>query len=222
MTTDESLRSKRQDTRRQLPLEKCPDHDARVSDVDAELIRQSLCGDSHAFACLVNRHQGRLFHSMAYLVGNRAEAEDVVQEALLQCFLKLHTFAGRSEFYVWLYAIALNVARSRIRRRRVEISLDELCRPPGLEPVAEPSSDSAERREESELVQSALKAVGARHRAILILRDMEGFSYERISETLGLPVGTVRSRLHRARMALRRSYDRLTRSPALRAESGRS
>jgi len=209
MTMHDALQKKPCKARAGQPADATAAPRAKPNDVDAQWIREALSGDGQAFARLVNRHQQRLFNSMVYLVGNRAEAEDVVQDTLLCCYRKLHTFQGRSDFYVWLYAIALNVARTAKRRRKAEVSLDDLRHPRVFEPVAREPIDAAERSEQRDLVRAALQAVSPRHRAILVLRDVEGFSYDRISQTMGLPVGTVRSRLHRARLALRHCYHRL-------------
>jgi len=191
--------------------------DARAAtkpESDARLIDQSLGGDSRAFGHLVARYQHRLFNSMVYLVGDRAEAEDVVQDTMIRCYLKLPTFRRRSQFYVWMYAVALNVVRARKRRKRNEVSLEEMRRLRGIEPESKPPLDRCERREQIDLAQAALRSLGTPHRVILILRDVEGFSYERISQALDVPLGTVRSRLHRARLELRQQYHRMTKNPA--------
>ena len=172
---------------------------------DALLIDEVLAGDSSAFGELVLRYQDRLFNTLTYVVGSCEEAEDVVQDAFVQAFVKLGTFQRASAFYTWLYRIAFNLAVSRKRRRRPERSVDEVRDLTGDEPVddGEAPGDRLEHHESAEQVQAALERVSDEHRAILVLREMEGFCYEKIAEVLDLPVGTVRSRLHRARMALR-------------------
>ena len=172
---------------------------------DALLIDEVLAGDTSAFGELVLRYQDRLFNTLTYVVGSCEEAEDVVQDAFVQAFVKLGTFQRASAFYTWLYRIAFNLAVSRKRRRRPERSVDEVRDLTGDEPVddGEAPGDRLEHHESAEQVQAALERVSDEHRAILVLREIEGFCYEKIADVLDLPVGTVRSRLHRARMALR-------------------
>jgi RNA polymerase sigma-70 factor (ECF subfamily) len=172
---------------------------------DALLIDEVLAGDTSAFGELVVRYQDRLFNTLTYVVGSCEEAEDVVQDAFVQAFVKLGTFQRASAFYTWLYRISFNLAVSRKRRRRPQRSVDEVRDLTGDEPVddGEAPSDCLEHRESAEQVQAALERVSDEHRTILVLREIEGFCYEKIADVLDLPVGTVRSRLHRARMALR-------------------
>lgn len=172
---------------------------------DAQLIDQSLNGDSAAFGQLVRKHQDRLFNTIVHVVGCREEAEDVVQEAFVQAFVKLETFQGNSAFYTWLYRIAFNTAISRRRRKKVEVSVERSRELTGVEPVDEGDapSDRMEREDRVRQVRTALDALSEQHRSILVLREMEGCCYETISEILDLPIGTVRSRLHRARLQLR-------------------
>lgn len=172
---------------------------------DARLIEESICGDTTAFGRLVQRYQDRLFNTVVHVAGSREEAEDVVQEAFVQAFLKLVSFHGDSAFYTWLYRIAFNVAVSRRRRKRAEVSLDAQRAEAGVEAAddAEAIDERLLRQERAELVHAALNTLSEEHRAILVLRELEGFEYEQISEVLDLPTGTVRSRLHRARSQLR-------------------
>jgi len=172
---------------------------------DAQLIEKSLQGDSAAFGELVRKHQDRLYNTVVHVVGCREEAEDVVQEAFVQAYVKLNTFQGNSAFYTWLYRIAFNTAISRQRRKKVAVSVEQSREMTGSEPMdtGEAPGERLEREERVQLVQQALTVLSEDHRAILVLREMEGCCYETISEILGLPIGTVRSRLHRARLHLR-------------------
>lgn len=177
---------------------------------DAGLIAETLNGRTApvrqaAFGQLVRKYQDRLFHTVLHVAGVREEAEDVVQEAFVQAFLKLASFHGHSAFYTWLYRIAFNVAVSRRRRKKCEISLDANRGGTGHEPIdsLEAPGESLLREERAHLVRAALSRLSEEHRAILVLREMEGCEYEQISEILALPTGTVRSRLHRARLQLR-------------------
>lgn len=172
---------------------------------DAQLIDQSLSGDSAAFGQLVRKYQDRLYNTLVHLMGRREEAEDVVQEAFVQAYVKLESFKGHSAFYTWLYRIAFNTAISHQRKKKVEVSVDQSREQSGTEPIdtGDAPDERMEREERVGLVRRALDALSDQHRAILVLREMEGCCYETIAEVLELPIGTVRSRLHRARLQLR-------------------
>lgn len=181
-------------------------HGAEVSVYDeSQLIDQSLAGDSCAFGELVRTHQDRLFNAMLHLVGDHGEAEDVVQEAFVQAYVKLATFQRQSAFYTWLYRIAFNHAISRQRRKKTHYSMEHQRAAHGLEPADHDAlpTDRLERQERIDQLYVALGQLTPDHRAILILREIEGCDYEAIAEILDINIGTVRSRLHRARMQLR-------------------
>jgi RNA polymerase sigma-70 factor (ECF subfamily) len=172
---------------------------------DALLIEEALDGDSAAFGQLVRKYQDRLFNALAHMVGCAEEAEDIAQEAFVQAYVKLESFRQDSAFYTWLYRIAFNTAVSRRRKRRIEMSIDQGRELLGQEPVGdgEAPEERLLREEQAQQVHAALSALNEEHRAILVLREMEGCCYESIAEILEVPVGTVRSRLHRARSQLR-------------------
>jgi RNA polymerase sigma-70 factor (ECF subfamily) len=172
---------------------------------DDSLIDDALAGNRTAFGQLARKYQGRLYNTLLHLVRSPEEAEDVVQETFVQAFLKLETFQGRSAFYTWLYRIAFNLSVSRRRRRRPEVSVDQQRETSGYEPQ-DTGSEPGElllRAEEIAQVRQAIGRLSQEHRAILVLRDIEGCDYQTIGEILDLPAGTVRSRLHRARLQLR-------------------
>lgn len=172
---------------------------------DALLIEQSLAGDSAAFGQLVSKYQDRLYNTLVHVTGCPEEAEDVAQDAFVQAYVKLSTFQGKSAFYTWLYRIAYNLSISRKRRKRPEVSVDRIRESTGDEPLddEEGPGDRMEREERAGRIRLALQELSDEHRTILVLREMEGCCYETIADVLELPVGTVRSRLHRARMQLR-------------------
>ncbi len=176
---------------------------------DSQIIAEVLNGDPAAFEQLVRKHQDRLFNTIFHLIRDREEAEDVVQEALVKSYVKLSTFQGQSAFYTWLYRIAFNIALGKQRRKRTTTSVDEAREVRGLEPIddGERPGDRMEQAEQAQEVRRALDALNEQHRAILVLREMEGCCYEVISEVLDLPIGTVRSRLHRARIQLRQELE---------------
>jgi RNA polymerase sigma-70 factor, ECF subfamily len=172
---------------------------------DAQLIGETLAGHSAAFGGLVQKYQDRLYNTLLHVVGHAEDARDIVQDAFVQAFLKLDTFHGNSAFYTWLYRIALNTAATRRRRRKTAASIDQAREHNGIEPIdhGEGPGDLAQRRETRDQVRRALDELSEDHRAILVLREIDGCCYETIAEILDLPIGTVRSRLHRARLHLR-------------------
>jgi RNA polymerase sigma-70 factor (ECF subfamily) len=173
---------------------------------DAQLIKESLAGESQAFGKLVTKYQDRLYNSVVHVLGSAEDARDVVQDAFVQAFVKLNTFRGGSAFYTWLYRIALNRAISHCRRRRrPTVSIERSRETTGSEPVDSGDGPAAglEQQDRVTQVQRALSSLSDEHRSVLVLREMEDCSYENIAEILELPIGTVRSRLHRARLQLK-------------------
>lgn len=172
---------------------------------DSALVARTLGGEPAAFGQLVVRYQDRLYNSLLRVLGSAEDARDAVQDAFVQSFVKLDTFRGSSAFYTWLYRIAFNQAMSHARRQRPTRSLDDDRADCGREPVdggplPETRLDQSERAVQ---VQRALAELSAEYRTVIVLREMDGCKYEEIAEILELPVGTVRSRLFRARLELR-------------------
>ena len=172
---------------------------------DSDLIGAALAGDRAAFEGLVHRYQDRLYAAMVQVVGSPEEAEDVVQDAFVRAFLKLNTFQNNSQFFTWLYRIAFNSALSRIRRRKGTTSLDHVRDAAGEEPIDQfdGPDERMMRHERVTMVQLALQRLSEDHRAILVLREMEEHAYEDIAVILDISIGTVRSRLNRARTQLK-------------------
>jgi RNA polymerase sigma-70 factor (ECF subfamily) len=174
-----------------------------VSDLD--LLCRARNGDGGAFHELVDRHGASLFRLAFLLVGNGADAEDVVQETLMGAFRHLNRFRGHSSVKTWLRAILTNQAamqrRTRVRRKVVAL-LDEEGDSAALEEV--PEAGSAVEQTDARLdVQAVLSALSPEHRQVIVLREYEGMSYQEIAEVLGVPHGTVESRLFRAREHLK-------------------
>ena len=157
-----------------------------------------------AFGELVDRHADRVHDTLAKLLGDPHEASDAAQEAFLKAWRKLDTFRGESSFRTWLTRIALNAAASRRRtaaRRGARIGLPPVPR----EDARAPAPDAAALDEErDDAVRAAVASLSDDYRAVLVLKEFEELSYEAIAEAVGVPVGTVRSRLHRGRTELRR------------------
>jgi len=179
-----------------------------VSSDDHRLIAECLRGVTSAFGVLVRRYQDRLFHTVYRMVDNAEDAQDIVQEAFLNAYQSLDSFKGDSLFFTWLYRIAVNTAISLKRKQRVLLSIDGLRNgEPGIDPL-DPSDLSRpghalEQAEQERRIQQALNRLSPEHRAVLVMKDMEGQKYETMAEVLQVPIGTIRSRLHRARLELR-------------------
>lgn len=177
---------------------------------DERTIEACLAGDQAAFGDLVGRHQDRLRNTLLRLTGSAEEAEDVAQEAFVQAYLKLETFQRTARFYTWLYRIAFNLAVSKSRKRRPRVSLDAVQEAGGPEPTGEamatPDRPVLE-GERSELLHAAIAELAEDHRAVLVLREFDGCDYQQIAEMLDVPIGTVRSRLFRARAQLKQRLE---------------
>jgi RNA polymerase sigma-70 factor (ECF subfamily) len=179
-----------------------------VNTEDQQLIDECLAGQTDAFGQLVVRYQDRLYNTLVNVLGSADEARDVAQEAFVHAFQKLATFRGQAAFYSWLFRIALNAAISQKRkRRRMSASIDRAHDQTGIEP-ADPRDDnqpsySMELAERQALVRTALSQISEEYRTVLVLKEMDGLKYEQIAEIVGCPIGTVRSRIHRARTELR-------------------
>jgi len=184
--------------------------DADSVNDEEELIELALAGQSSAFETLVIRYQDRLYTAMISIVGSADEAEDVVQEAFIQAYLKLDTFQRNSRFFTWLYRIAFNYALARRRRRKNHQSLEQARENTGVDPTFEGDTPDTRmtRTEDIQLVHRALAVLSEDHRSILVLREMEDLSYEDIAEALNISIGTVRSRLNRARAALKQQLEK--------------
>jgi RNA polymerase sigma-70 factor (ECF subfamily) len=176
---------------------------------ESQLIDRALQGDRAAFSRLVELNQDRLFASMLQVTGSPDEAEEVVQEAFIRVFLKLDTFQRNSQFFTWLYRIAFNSVLTRRRRKRARISLDYCRENTGLEITddTDPVDEPMLRNERVAMVRQAMGTLTDEHREILVLREMEEHSYEDIAEILEISIGTVRSRLSRARRQLKISLE---------------
>lgn len=176
---------------------------------DSRLIAECLTGNKSAFAGLIRRYQDRLYNVVVRLVdGNADDALDVMQETFLSAYQNLESFKGNAEFFTWLYRIAFNTAVSLRRKRKVVYSLEptltgEMVPEPFDRSELNQPGESLERAEEERRLYNALKRLTPEQRLVLILKDIEDQKYETIAQILQIPIGTVRSRLHRARLELR-------------------
>jgi RNA polymerase sigma-70 factor (ECF subfamily) len=180
-----------------------------VSDDDREAVRRVQAGDTEAFEPLVEKYKRKVFRLAYQVLRDQEEALDVGQEAFVKAFRALPAFKGDSAFYTWLFRITMNVALDRKRQRATRAkSLGAEDVPPeewertaaSTDPDPEDMATGAERRER---IRKGLDSLSEHHRTIIILSDIEGLQYREIAEVLGIPMGTVMSRLHHARKRLR-------------------
>lgn len=179
---------------------------------DLALVLRAKEGDQRAFKLLVERYQRKVYAVAHGMVKDREEALDIAQEAFVKVHRNLDRFKGDSAFYTWLYRITRNLAIDRIRARRNEsVGFDEAV---GSEDSPEPGflstrldadpQKSALRRELAGKLEDALAQLPVKHREILLLREVEGMSYEDLAATLDIPKGTVMSRLFHARSKMQK------------------
>ncbi len=177
-----------------------------MSAEDRQLIAECLQGRTQAFGELVARYQDRLFNAVYRFLDSAEDAQDVVQEAFLSAYQALDGFKGDARFFTWLYRIAMNHAVDLRRKHRVVVRLDgqpdEDSQPLDQSDDSRPEQ-SAERAEEVARLRRALQLLSPEHRLVLIMKDIEGMKYEEMAESLKVPIGTIRSRLHRARFELK-------------------
>lgn len=193
---------------------------------EEKLVERLKRRDEAAFNELIRLYQGRIFRLVFRMLGDRSEAEDLAQEVFITVFKSIDGFRGESKLSTWLYRVATNHCKNRIkyldrRARGKKKELDEVAEHGALESATmSPSSHIArpdqmmEAMQKERILQQAIAALEEEHRTLIVLRDIEHMTYEQIQEITGLPEGTVKSRLHRARHALRTKVQRL-------AEGGR-
>ena len=177
---------------------------------DAELVRRTTRGELSAFEQLVDRHRPVVIRVAARIVGSD-DAEDVSQDAFLRAFHRLEHFRGDAPFRAWLLRITHNAALDHLDRRRAE-PVDPATFDSSEHTTARPPAELLELRERIERLERKLHGLSYQHRAVLVLRDAEGLSYEEIAEITDTPLGSVKGRLHRARrefvdMLRANSYD---------------
>jgi RNA polymerase sigma-70 factor (ECF subfamily) len=172
-----------------------------TSDPDQPLVQATLHGDLRAFDTLVERHRDVVFRVTARIVGSDGEAEDVTQDAFLRAFHRLERYRGDAPFRSWLLRIAHNTAVTHVTQagRRATQSLGAVEENVAAAVAQGTPAEQLERRERLTRLDTKVKGLSPGHRAVLVLRDIEGLSYEEIARVTDSPVGTVKARLHRAR-----------------------
>ncbi|HXY29562.1 MAG TPA: sigma-70 family RNA polymerase sigma factor [Gemmatimonadaceae bacterium] len=178
------------------------------SQEDAELVSAFLGGNERAFQELVERYQTRLLNFIYRTIGDRERAEDLVQEVFIRVYRHLHRFDRSKKFSTWIYTIASNLAKNELRNRSrnplvffqtIRKNWQEEERPLQFEDVSSRPDDMYRKRHLRALVEDAVSQLPAHHRQVFVLRELEGKSYEEIADITGCNLGTVKSRLNRAR-----------------------
>lgn len=200
--------------------------DGVTNPTDKELVRQFKKGDKSAFEALVRRHQRRVFNLVFRVCRHPDEANDLTQEVFVRVYKKLHTFEERSAFTTWLYQVAVNHAKNRLKYlgRRHYYQSESLDKP------IEGSENTMTRQIEStdlgpdqllagaqiqKIVQEKLSELADDQKMVVIMRDIQGLDYEEIAEITGLALGTVKSRIHRGRVELKKKLEFLVKEGSI-------
>ena len=179
---------------------------------DEDLMDHVVAGSEAAFATLVDRYKNRLQNIVYRYIRDFQRSEDLAQEAFVRVYLHRERYRKTGKFSTWIFTIAVNLAKNEIRRKvrlRDVLSLDYIAEmlggsDPGIKDESQPAADrQAERGQTSGVVADAIAKLPVVYREALVLRDIEGLAYEEIAEILGIPGGTVRSRINRARIMLK-------------------
>ncbi|RRN69148.1 RNA polymerase sigma factor SigW [Peribacillus simplex] len=181
-----------------------------------ERINQVLKGDHNAFGEIVEIYKDKVFQICFRMLGNRQEAEDLAQEAFVRAFVNIRSFNIQMKFSTWLYRIATNLCIDRLRKKKPDYYLDaEVAGTEGLNMYSHVASDMAKPEEEveslelQETIQVEIMKLPEKYRSVIVLKYIEELSLKEISEILDLPVGTVKTRIHRGREALRKQLRHL-------------
>ncbi len=182
---------------------------AKQNAIDKKLVAQARTGDRQAFGKLVEQYQRRVYALAFGILRQREDAWDVAQEAFVKAYKNLDRFEGNSAFYTWLYRITYNLSIDTLREkaRRETVDLDEnrkvedALQATGRTTTGHPD-EMAQRKELADVLKKAMHKLSDKHRAIIVLREVEGLSYEEMAEVLGISKGTVMSRLFHARQNL--------------------
>jgi RNA polymerase sigma-70 factor (ECF subfamily) len=178
-----------------------PDH----GEGDEDLVRRYLSGDGGAFGTLVERHERRMYNLALRMTGREEDARDATQDAFLTALRKLSSFRGEAAFTTWMHRVTVNACYDLLRKRQRAPLLDRGQDERERGPEPPPSPDHATSSDLSIDVQRALLHVPEDFRAVMILHDVQDLPYEQVAAIVGVPVGTVKSRLHRGRVALARA-----------------
>ena len=179
------------------------------NELDSALVERVQQGDKRAFDLLVRKYQHKVIGLVSRYVKNQSESEDIAQEAFIRAWRAIGSFRGESAFYTWLYKIAVNTAKNHLvamgrRPPADDIAIDDAVFVPGADRMQETATPERElmRQEIEQTVFSTVQSLPEDLRTAITLREVDGLSYEEIAEAMGCPIGTVRSRIFRAREAI--------------------
>ena len=179
-------------------------------------IKQVLKGDQNAYADIVNLYQHKLYQICYRMLGNKQEAEDIAQEAFVRAYINLHSYDQKRKFSTWIYRIATNLCIDRIRKKKPDYYLDaEVAGTDGLDMYSQIAADEklpedvVAQMELQERIQYEISRLPDKYRSVIVLKYIEELSLHEISEILDMPLGTVKTRIHRGREALRKQLNNL-------------
>lgn len=179
-------------------------------------IKQVLKGDQNAYGELVEIYKDKVFQLCFRMLGNRHEAEDMAQEAFVKAYVNIHTFNTKLKFSTWLYRIATNLCIDRIRKKKPDYYLDaEVAGTDGLNMYSQIASDTEDPSDEVEslelhdTIQKEIMKLPEKYRSVIVLKYIEELSLKEIGEILDMPIGTIKTRIHRGREALRKQLSNL-------------
>ncbi|WP_075619487.1 RNA polymerase sigma factor SigW [Paenisporosarcina indica] len=179
-------------------------------------IKEVLKGDQNAFAEIVELFQDKLYRVCYRMLGNKHEAEDIAQEAFVRAFINIHTFDTKRKFSTWLYRIGTNLCIDRIRKKKPDYFLDaEVAGAEGLNmysqiaATGELPEEEVLKMEMQDRVQYEISRLPDKYRAVIVLKYMEDLPLQEISDILEMPLGTVKTRIHRGREALRKQLSNM-------------
>lgn len=179
------------------------------------LVKQSQQGNTRAFEQLVNMYQDRIYTLSCQLTGNRADAEDLAQNVFIKAYRSLPSFRNEADFGTWLYRIAVNLSINEKRKRRPDVYLDNPVQtregemPRMVASDTDSPEDAYEKKEFRSMIREALEELSAEHKAVLVLREIQGYSYDEIAVMLDCSLGTIKSRINRARQTLKKEITKL-------------
>ncbi len=184
-----------------------PGSDTKSQPNDEELIARFQQGDAYAFDLLVKRYKDPLLNFVYRFLGDLIEAEDIVQETFYRVYKNKHYYKEVAKFSTWIYTIAGNLAKTELRRRKRKRIFSIHRESPAEKDIELPDHDEDPEKEVNsvitdKLIQKAINSLPPKFRQVIILRDVQGFSYEEISSIIRVPLGTVKSRVNRARLRL--------------------
>ncbi|MDO5667781.1 MAG: RNA polymerase sigma factor RpoE [Alcaligenaceae bacterium] len=179
-------------------------------EIDAALVRRAQAGEKRAFELLVSKYQRRILRLLGRILHNQSDVEDIAQETFLKAYRALPKFRNESAFYTWLYRIAVNTARNHISSKHNQVFVSDQIESQDGETFSlldnltdgETPETHMHNREIIESLQEALEELPEQLRQAIVLRELEGLTYEEIATAMDCPVGTVRSRIFRAREAI--------------------